>query len=242
MSERKGPKEKITREQLLEECKVLGTGRAAQRVIGEKYGLSYKTIENRMYRSGVYDEIHNMQASACEQIGSVKVGANDKEDVSKLTKRINKEIEIFEKNKKEAEIKAANKQIDDAEDAYQLWKSKINDEDTVSEFGSVLIDDFKAEAELKLDEDYEEYNKAEEVEFIARLPVSEDKNSLYYTPPKQPVLKPTQWRGAGRRYQFYDNDLTIFLSDIDEDYITISDLDTFIAELQELARMREVEK
>lgn len=48
---------KITKEQLLEECKVLGTGKEAKIKISEKYGTTPGTIDNYIYKYKINKEL-----------------------------------------------------------------------------------------------------------------------------------------------------------------------------------------
>ena len=121
----KGPVPKISYQQLLEECKLRGTGTAAQRKIGLKYGLSDKTIENKIYKGGVYAELKSLQAStspvedkkayygngvpemlprgSSEQLDGKTIGINTKEDIHEFVTRMNKNVEVYEKNKQDIE-------------------------------------------------------------------------------------------------------------------------------------------
>jgi hypothetical protein len=59
--EGKTMEQKITKEQLLEECKLHGTGKDAIRKIAEKYGASFGTIQNYIWSLGVKKELQRQE-------------------------------------------------------------------------------------------------------------------------------------------------------------------------------------
>jgi hypothetical protein len=53
--------QKITKEQLLEECKLHGTGKDAIRKIAEKYNASFGTIQNYIWSLGIKKELQRQE-------------------------------------------------------------------------------------------------------------------------------------------------------------------------------------
>lgn len=74
LSDKKEPK--ITREQLLEECRAHGTGLEAATVIGEKYGLSKYTVYTYIGKWGIKEELGVVKSSS-----KTRRGQNRKEAV-----------------------------------------------------------------------------------------------------------------------------------------------------------------
>lgn len=88
---------KITKEQLLEECKVHGTGKKAAKVIGEKYGLTENTIKAYMQRWLTIDE-------------RIDIDKRVRED--RYDKYTKKDEEVKEKTVENAETKKGTNTLD----------------------------------------------------------------------------------------------------------------------------------
>lgn len=104
-----GIKAKFTREELLAECKIYGTGRKAYSIIGEKYGLSPRSVESDIYKWGIHKELHfqrstmpvedkngvgndsilDLPQKVCtEQIDSIAIDADGKDILAKPINKV----------------------------------------------------------------------------------------------------------------------------------------------------------
>lgn len=95
MTNNKEPK--ITREELLEECKEHGTDWDAAKIIAEKYGLAKNTIKNYINKWGIKNELQS------EQYEEPKDGINDEDNYSITQHGMHDEFRVIRKGKYDKE-------------------------------------------------------------------------------------------------------------------------------------------
>lgn len=70
---------KITRAQLMEEAKILGTGREAIVAISKKYGLTERTIDTYLGKYGIRDKLNNAKTAATKNNTNEEINESKKE-------------------------------------------------------------------------------------------------------------------------------------------------------------------
>ncbi|BAQ14705.1 putative RNA polymerase sigma factor [Clostridium botulinum] len=70
---------KITKAQLMEEAKILGTGREAIVAISKKYGLTERTIDTYLGKYGIRDKLNNAKPAATKDNTNKEINESKKE-------------------------------------------------------------------------------------------------------------------------------------------------------------------